>query len=172
MTTETLPTPTLPTPRPGPEWLPEPGTYSAARPDHCITELTGRLGPLPTLRRRLTPLDATLTVTSDAEDCVLSLELGGRLLRGKSLTFLSTNITANDDGTRLRVAGALALDDTPVQTTLPLRVVDRTAERLLVLGTLAVPYRALRRTTGFTLPRTRPAARIRLLVAAEFTCPA
>jgi hypothetical protein len=172
MTTETLPTATLPTPRPGPEWLPEPGTYSAAAPDHCITELTGRLGPLPTLRHRLTPLDATLTVTPAAEDCVLSLELGGRLLRGKSLTFASTAITAKDDGARLRVAGELALGDAPFRTTFSLRVVDRTPDRLLVLGTLGVPYRALRRTTGFTLPRTRPAARIRLLVAAEFTCPA
>ncbi|NUP39906.1 MAG: hypothetical protein HOY76_23590, partial [Streptomyces sp.] len=51
------------------------------------------------------------------------------------------------------------------------RVVERTADRLLVLGTLRLPYRPLRRTTGLTLPRIRPADRIRLLVAAEFTCP-
>lgn len=171
MTTETLPTAALPPPRPGPDWLPDPGTYGAT-PDRCITELTGRVGPLPTLRRRLTPVDATLTVAPDAEDCVLSLELRGRVLRGRSLTFVSTAIRSKDDGARLRVAGELALGDAPVPATLPLRVVDRTADRLLVVGTLGVPYRALRRTTGFTLPRTRPAARIRLLVAAEFTCPA
>ncbi|MFF4252752.1 hypothetical protein ACFY1L_16225 [Streptomyces sp. NPDC001663] len=171
MTTETLPTAALPPPRPGPDWLPDPGAYGAA-PDRCITELSARLGPFATMRRRLTPVDATLTVAPDAEDCVLSLELGGRVLRGRSLTFVSTAIMPKDDGARLRMAGELALGDASLPATLPLRVVDRTADRLLVVGTLGVPYRALRRTTGFALPRTRPAARIRLLVAAEFTCPA
>ncbi|MCX4884203.1 hypothetical protein [Streptomyces sp. NBC_00847] len=171
MTTETLPTATLPPPRPGPDWLPTPGTYSAA-PDRCIVELSARLGPLTTLRRRLTALDATLTVAPDPDDCVLKLELAGRTLNGRVLTFVSTSLTPTDEATRLHVPGELALAGDPATAVLGFRVVERTADRLLLLGTLRLPYRALRRTTGLTLPRTRPAAGIRLLVAAEFTCPA
>ncbi|MGI5458685.1 hypothetical protein ACQEWB_37045 [Streptomyces sp. CA-249302] len=171
MTTETLPTIPLPPPRPGPDWLPDPGTYTAA-PDRCITELTARFGPLTTLRHRLTALDATLTVAHDSDDCVLSLELAGRPLGGRPLTFVSTSLTPTDEATRLHVPSELALADAPFPAVLGLRVVERTAERLLVLGTLRVPYRPLRRTTGLPLSRTRPADRIRLLVAAEFTCPA
>ncbi|WP_405868625.1 MULTISPECIES: hypothetical protein [unclassified Streptomyces] len=171
MTTETVPTAVLPPPRPGPAWLPDPGTYGAA-PDRCITELTARFGPLTTLRRRLTALAADLTVAPEPEDCVLSLELAGRVLRGRVLTFVSTSITPEADGSRLRVLGELALADAPAPAALTLRVVDRAADRLLALGTLGLPYGPVRRTTGLTLPRTRPADRIRLLVAAEFTCPA
>ena len=40
-----------------------------------------------------------------------------------------------------------------------------------LLRTPRLPNRPARRTTGPTLPRIRPADRIRLLVAAEFTCP-
>jgi len=171
MTTETLPTAVLPPPRPGPDWLPDPGTYAAA-PDRCIAELTARFGPLTTLRRRLTALGATLTVASDSDDCALSLQLAGRPLGDRPLTFVSTSLTPTDEATRLHVPGALALAGKPVEAVFGFRVVERTVDRLLVLGTLELPYRALRRGTGFTLSRIRPAARIRLLVAAEFTCPA
>jgi hypothetical protein len=171
MTTEARPTATLPPPRPGPDWLPDPGTYDAA-PDRCITELTARFGPFTTLRHRLTALDAGLTVAPEPEDCVLSLELAGRALRGRVLTFVSTSIKPEADGSRLRIPGELALGGAPAPATLTLRVVDRTADRLLVLGTLGLQYGPLRRTTGLTLPRIRPADRIRLLVAAEFACPA
>ena len=170
MTTETRPTAVLPPARPGPDWLPDPGTYGAA-PDRCIVELTARFGPLTTLRRRLTALDATLTVAPDSDDCVLSLELAGRTLGGRVLTFVSTSLTPTDEATRLHVPGELALAGEPAPALFGFRVVERTADRLLVLGTLRLPYRPLRRTTGLTLPRIRPADRIRLLVAAEFTCP-
>lgn len=180
MTTETLPTAVLPPPRPGPSWLPLPGTYTAA-PGRCIAELTARLGPLPTLRRRLTAERAGLTVAPDAEDCVLRLELTGRPLRGRTLGFVSTSITPEADGSRLSVPGELALADSGdpgdahdafVPAELTLRVVDRADDQLLVLGALRLPYGPLRRTTGLTLSRIRPADRIRLLVAVEFTCPA
>ncbi|MET9906063.1 hypothetical protein ABZZ74_04475 [Streptomyces sp. NPDC006476] len=170
MTTETLPTAPLPPPRPGPDWLPEPGTYTAA-PDRCVVELTARLGPLTTFRRRLTALDATLTVAHDSDDCALGLALAGRPLGGRQLTFASTSLTPTDEATRLHVPGDLALTGEPFPAVFGFRVVERTADRLLVLGTLRLPYRPLRRITGLTLPRTRPAARVRLLVAAEFTCP-
>jgi hypothetical protein len=73
------------------------------------------------------------------------------------------------------VPGELALDDVGdafVPAELTLRVVDRADDQLLVLGALRLPYGPLRRTTGLTLSRIRPADRIRLLVAVEFTCPA
>ncbi|MEU4492231.1 hypothetical protein AB0F96_01915 [Streptomyces sp. NPDC023998] len=74
-----------------------------------------------------------------------------------------------DDGSRLVCPGELTLRGKPVPAGLPLRIVDCTAERLLVTGTTQVSYRRLRAATGFALPRTRPADRLRLLVAAEFT---
>jgi hypothetical protein len=174
MTTETLPTATLPPVPEGPTWLPRPGTYTVAD-DRVIVELTARLGPLVTLRRRLTADDATLTVAPSADDCVLSLKLTGAELGGDELTFVSTAIEPESDGSRLCVTGELATGDTTVPSvpaTLTLRVVERTEDLLLVLGTLGLPYGPLRRTTGFILSRTRPADRLRLLIAAEFTCPA
>uniref|UniRef100_A0AAU1UM21 Uncharacterized protein n=1 Tax=Streptomyces sp. NBC_00119 TaxID=2975659 RepID=A0AAU1UM21_9ACTN len=174
MTTETLKTTTLPPSRPGLSWLPRPGTYTTA-PGRCLVELTARLGPLTTLRRRLTADDATLTVASEPEDCVLSLKLTGPALGGEELSFVSTTIKPEAEGSRLRTAGELATGDTTVPSmpaTVTWRIVERTDDSLLALGTTVVPYGPLRRTTGFTLSRTRPADRLRLLVAAEFTCPA
>jgi hypothetical protein len=55
-----------------------------------------------------------------------------------------------------------------VPATLRLRVVERADDRLLAVGRIDVPYRAVRRATGFTLPRTAPARTLRLLVAADF----
>jgi hypothetical protein len=174
MTTETRPTAVLPPVPEGPAWLPLAGTYTAAV-DRCIVELTARFGPLVTLRRRLTADDATLTVAPAADDCVLGLKLTGDALGGDELTFVSTTLEPEAAGSRLRVTGELATGDPTVPSvpaTLTLRVVERTDALLLVLGTLHVPYGPLRRTTGFTLSRIRPADHLRLLVAAEFTCPA
>ena len=173
MTTETLPTTVLPPVPEGPSWLPRPGTY-AATGDRCVVELTARLGPLVTLRRRLTADEAALTVAPSADDRVLSLKLTGDALGGESLSFVSTTIEPEAGGSRLRLPGELATADTTVPSvpaTLTLRVVERTDDSLLVLGTTRVPYGPLRRTTGFALSRIRPADRVRLLVAAEFTCP-
>ncbi|MGW2835309.1 hypothetical protein [Streptomyces sp. NPDC001286] len=172
MNTQTLPTHTLPPPVPGPSWLPRPGTYGAAR-DRCIVELTTLLGPLPTLRRRVTADRATLTVAPSPDDCTLSLKLTGSALEGEELTFAGTAIEPDANDTRLRVPGELATGDTTVPgfpATLALRVVERTDTSLLVLGTIRVPYHPLRRTTGFALSRIRPADHLRLLIAAEFTC--
>ncbi|MBW8798076.1 MAG: hypothetical protein JF597_32165 [Streptomyces sp.] len=172
MTTKALPTAVLPPPPAGPDRLPRPGAYTAA-PDRCIVELTGRIGPLVTLRRRLVAADASLTVTPEPEHWALSLELTGRPLHGARFTFVSTTVASEDHGSRLKAVGNLALrDGPPTPAVLTLRVVERTDDALLVLGVLRLPYRPLHRATGLTLPRTRPADRVRLLVAAEFTCPA
>jgi hypothetical protein len=159
----------------------------AAAGDRCIVELTARLGPLVTLRRRLTADEASLTVAHSAADCVLSLKLTGAALGGDELSFVSTEMEpepapepAPASGPKsgeswLHLTGELATGDPTVPSVpaiLSLRVVERAENLLLVLGTLQVPYRHLRRTTGFVLSRIRPADRLRLLVAAEFTCPA
>jgi hypothetical protein len=145
-----------------------------ATADRCVVELTARLGPLVTLRRRLTADEAVLTVAPSAADCVLSLKLTGAALGGEALSFVSAAVEPEAGGSRLRLPGELATADTSapsVRVTLTLRVVERTNDRLLVLGTTRVLYGPLRRSTGFTLSRIRPADRLRLLVAAEFTCP-
>ncbi|WP_405727779.1 hypothetical protein OG607_25340 [Streptomyces sp. NBC_01537] len=49
-----------------------------------------------------------------------------------------------------------------------LRIVRRTDDGLTVTGNTQVPCRDLRRSASLPLPRTRPADRLRLLVAAEF----
>lgn len=128
-----------------------------------------------TLRRRLTADEAALTVAPSASDTVLSLKPTGAALGGDELSFLSSAVEQVADDTRLRVPGELATGDPTVPSVpaaLTLRVVDRSDDSLLVLGTAQVPYGRLRRTTGFALSRSRPADRLRLLVAAEFTCPA
>ncbi|MET7620395.1 hypothetical protein [Streptomyces sp. NPDC005408] len=168
MTTETLPLPPVPSSADGPRRLPRPGTYTAG-PGRCIVELTARYGPFVTLRRRLTASDAVLTVPADADCCALRLELTGGPLRRSVLVFESDRGEPSDDGARLVCPGELTLHGKPFPTGLPLRVVDCTAERLLVTGTTQVPYRHLRSATGFAPPRTFPADRLRLLVAAEFT---
>lgn len=181
MTTELPPTQPLPVhtastatlpEQPDHDRLPRPGAYAASA-DRCITELTYRIGPFVTLRRRADVEEAALTVAPDREDCALSLALGGDALGGELLTFVSIAIESVADGTQLRLPGSLRTGDTtlePVPTALLLRVVERTDDRLLVLGTARVPYGQLHRTTGFALSRTRPARHLGLLVAAEFTC--
>ncbi|MET8472143.1 hypothetical protein ABZY90_04710 [Streptomyces sp. NPDC006422] len=170
-TTHTLPRPDT---EPGPSWLPRPGAYSATG-DRCLVELTTRLGPFTTLRRRVTADEASLTVTPSPDDCVLTLRLTGDALGGDTLSFVGAAFEPQANGSRLLVHGELATADPTVPgvpATLSLRVVTRTDTCLLVLGTARVPHGPLRRTTGFALSRIRPADQLRLLVAAEFTCPA
>ncbi|WP_314173858.1 hypothetical protein [Streptomyces winkii] len=157
-----------PPPADGPSWLPGPGTYTAEA-GRCIVELTARCGPFVTLRRRLTASGAVLTVVPDAEGCVLHLGLKGGPLRRSTLSFDTERVAPADQGARILCHGELTLHGKPVSATLPLRVVERADDRLLVTGTMRMPYSLLRAATGFALPRTRPADRLRLLVAAEFT---
>ncbi|OLZ64045.1 hypothetical protein AV521_36490 [Streptomyces sp. IMTB 2501] len=180
MTTEPPPTGPLPThtsstatlpPRTHLDCLPRPGAYAAAA-DRCIVELAYRIGPLVTLRRRPDVAEAALAIAPRPEDCVLSLVLGGDALGGELLAFTGTGIEPVARGARLRMPGSLGTGDAtlePLPATLLLRVVERTDDRLLVVGTTRVPYGVLRRTTGFALSRIRPARHLDLLLAAEFT---
>ncbi|MEU5888723.1 YceI family protein [Streptomyces sp. NPDC047461] len=82
------------------------------------------------------------------------------------------HIAPLDGGRHLQVTGDLELRGVAFPVLLRLRVVERTDDLLLVVGTVPMPYRLLRRATGFRLPWRRPATRLRLLVAAEFACAA
>ncbi|WLW54531.1 hypothetical protein [Streptomyces sp. YU58] len=164
---------TLPTVPPPPESqnlaspLPLPGRYTVA-PGRSLVELTAWYGPLPTLRRRVRLTGASLDVPEDGlEHPALRFEFGGRPLVA---TLVSERVEWGEraDG-RLQLAGDLDLDGTAFPVLLRLRVVRRTDDLLLVVGTSRLPYRLLRRATGFRLPWRRPATRVRLLVAAEFT---
>jgi hypothetical protein len=197
MTPQTLSFTSVPPPTEGPSHLPRPGTYTAT-PDRCVAELTTLLAGLPTSRARLTPTGAVLTVTEDATACRLDLALDARSLDAGSLTtgrpLLSRRLrgpkgldagrhrrlafhggqieAAGEDANgdeRLIVAGKLSLRGRPVAATLRLRVVERGPDRLLALGRVFLPYRAVRAATGFTLPPTVPARLLRLVVAVEFT---
>jgi hypothetical protein len=161
---------TLPTVPPPPESqdlaapLPPPGRYTVA-PGRSLVELTAWYGPLPTLRRRVRLAGAVLDVPSDGlEHPRFRFEFGGRVL---AATLVSERVEPADG--RLQLAGDLDLDGTGFPVLLRLRVVRRTDDQLLVVGTSRLPYRLLRRATGFRLRWRRPATRVRLLVAAEFT---
>ncbi|MEW2399793.1 hypothetical protein [Streptomyces sp. NPDC046862] len=189
MTTVTLPTVTPPPESPGGVGrLPRPGRYAVA-PGRSLVELTGWYGPLPTRRRRVTLTGASLTVpepgvpgtgesgavtSSPSEQPVFRFELTGlgppSALTSSRAALVSQHVEPFDDGQRLRLRllADLELGGVLFPVLLWLRVVERADDRLLVVGTARLPYRLLRRATGFRLGRLCPATRLRLLVAAEF----
>ncbi|GAA2427085.1 hypothetical protein [Streptomyces coeruleofuscus] len=164
MTTVTLPTvPPPPQSRDGAgRRLPLPGRYTVA-PGRSLTELTAWYGPLPVLRRRVTLGGASLTVPEDAEGPSFRYEFDDR-----PLSAVLTSEQVEVHGSRLQLTGDLVLNGLTFPVLLRLRVVERADDRLLVVGHARLPYRLLRRATGFRLPWRRPATRLRLLVAAEF----
>ncbi|MFI6937002.1 hypothetical protein [Streptomyces sp. NPDC050287] len=192
MTTVTLPTVTPPPDSRGDadrRW-PLPGRYTVAS-GRSLVELTAWYGPLPTLRRRVALAGASLTVpdrsteaeSGTASDAALAdtfaetvpgpssgtglpsfrFEFGGR-----DLTASLVSERVDEAYGRLQVTGDLEVNGVAFPVLLKLRVVERTDDRLLVVGRARLPYRLLRRATGFGLPWRRPATRLRLLVAAEF----
>lgn len=168
MTTVTLPTATAAV-------LPLPGRYTVA-PDRSLVELTTGYGPLPTHRRRVTLTDASLTVPDpldEPESPALRFEFGdldgAEGTPAPSTVLVSDTVELVDGGRKLQLTGDLVLRGVRFPALLRLRVVERTDDRLLVVGTARLPYRLLRRATGFRPGRLpRPATRLRLLVAAEF----
>ncbi|KOV60328.1 hypothetical protein ADL01_33150 [Streptomyces sp. NRRL WC-3618] len=168
MTTVTLPTATFAA------VLPHPGRYAVA-PDRSLAELTAWYGPLPTHRRRVTLTDATLTVPDDPTvpehpAPTLRFEFEDLDRTDDTPTVLTSDtIELLDGGRKLQLTGDLNLRGVRFPALLRLRVVERADHRLLVVGTALLPYRLLRRATGFRPSRLpRPATRLRLLVAAEF----
>ncbi|MFF0163325.1 hypothetical protein ACFYRY_38215 [Streptomyces sp. NPDC005263] len=188
MTTVTLPTvPPPPQSQVGDDRrLPLPGRYTVAA-GRSLVELTAWYGPLPTLRRRVTLAGACLTVpagpepaehaehaaptgqVAHTEDAVghehpdFRFEFGGR-----HLTAALTSERVDESPGHLRLTGDLAVNGVAFPVLLRLRVVERSDDGLLVVGRARLPYRLLRRATGFRLPWRTPATRLRLLVAAEF----
>ncbi|WP_449349538.1 hypothetical protein [Streptomyces shaanxiensis] len=151
MTTVTLPT--VPPPR-----------RLTVSPGRSLAELTAWYGPLPVRRRRIPLAAAGLTLPADAGQPAFRFEFDDRELRA----VLSSERVEDLPGDRLQLTADLDIDGTPFPVLLRLRVVDRAEDRLLVVGTARLPYRLLRRATGFRLPWRLPATRLRLLVAAEF----
>ncbi|MDN3023027.1 hypothetical protein [Streptomyces sp. S.PB5] len=157
--------------------LPRPGRYAVA-PGRSLVELAARYGPLPTYRRRLDLTAASLTVPDDGVDEGLDTTpdtpLGARPafrfeLSEPPAVVTATHVEPLDGGRHLQGSGDLELRGVAFPVLLRLRVVERTDDLLLVVGTARMSYRLLRRATGFRLPWRRPATRVRLLIAAEFT---
>ncbi|MCX5256656.1 YceI family protein [Streptomyces canus] len=151
MTTVTLPT------------VPPPQRHTVA-PGRSLTELTAWYGPLPLRRRRIPLAEASMEMSPDAEQPAFSFSFDDRELRA---VLTSEQVDALP-GDRLQLTGDLTLNGVAFPVLLRLRVVERAEDRLLVVGAAKLPYRLLRRATGFRLPWRIPATRLRLLVAAEF----
>lgn len=144
--------------------LPRPGRYAVA-PGRSLVELAARFGPLPTYRRRLTLAAASLTVPDDDPDARPAFRFE---LLDPPAVLTGGHVEPLDGGRHLQVTGDLELRGVAFPVLLRLRVVERTDDLLLVVGTVRVSCRLLRRATGFRLPWRRPATRLRLLIAAEF----
>ncbi|WP_327395670.1 hypothetical protein [Streptomyces phaeochromogenes] len=171
MTTVTLPTVS-----------PPPGRYAVA-PGRSFAELTAYYGPLATLRRRVTLTGASLTIPetesgsgsgsgselmsqSESADArpVFRFDLAGTM----KASLVSEHVEPLADGRHLQLLADLDVRGVAFPVLLRLRVVRCAEGRMLVVGSTRLPYRLLRRATGFRLPWSRPATRLRLLLAAEF----
>jgi hypothetical protein len=151
MTTVTLPT------------VPPPRRLTVA-PGRSLTELTAWYGPFPVRRRRVPLAAAALETPADTGHPAYRFEFDDRELRA----VLTSERVEDLPGDRFQLTADLTLGETAFPVLLLMRVVDRAEDRLLVVGTARLPYRLLRRATGFRLPWRLPATRLRLLVAAEF----
>jgi hypothetical protein len=151
MTTVTLPT------------VPPPRRHTVA-PGRSLAELTAWYGPLPLRRRRIPLAEASMQMSPDAEQPAFRFAFDDRELRA---VLTSERVDAMP-GDRLQLTGDLDVNGVAFPVLLRLRVVERAEDRLLVVGAAKLPYRLLRRATGFRLPWRLPATRLRLLVAAEF----
>lgn len=105
-----------------------------------------------------------MEISPDAEQPAFRFAFDGRELRA----VLTSERVDAVPGDRLQLTGDLDLNGVAFPVLLRLRVVERDGDRLLVVGAARLPYRLLRRATGFRLPWRIPATRLRLLVAAEF----
>ncbi|MFL5994244.1 MAG: YceI family protein [Streptomyces sp.] len=151
MTTVTLPT------------VPPPRRHTVA-PGRSLAELTAWYGPLPLRRRRVPLVEASMETSQDAGQPSFRFGFDDRELRA----VLTSEQVDAVPGDRLQLTGDLTLNGVAFPVLLRLRVVERDEDRLLVVGVARLPYRLLRRATGFRLPWRIPATRLRLLVAAEF----
>lgn len=167
------------------ELLPRPGSYRAV--DRSILEISAVCGPLTTLRGRFAVLENRLEVADSGDRASLTLEadvaslrttrpLAGRRLLGRhgldarrhgSLLLQADRISTVDD-TYWRIRATLTLRATPIDITMRARIVDCAQSRIALLATGAISSRALRAACSVRLPRTVPADRLRLMLAADF----
>lgn len=165
--------------------LPRPGTYRAV--ERSILEISATLGPLTTIRGRLAVRENTLTIADSGDRATLSLEatvpslrtnrpLAGRRLLGRhgldarnhtSLRLEAGRISTVDD-TSWRMPADLSIRDELVRIIMKARVVSLTEDRIALIATGAVSSQVLAQTCSVRLPRSVPANRIRLMLAADF----
>ncbi|WP_051939661.1 hypothetical protein [Phaeacidiphilus oryzae] len=197
MTAQTVPAGTGPAPAATTGALPQQhGAFTAAG-DRCILELDARMGPFTTLRARFRsarailhtaeqPEDWTLHVEADAADLTTDRPFARRPLLGRGglsagrhpyLGFSSHRMTVREHeherkqgrgrGRLLDADGAWLVRGAEQPGGLRIRVTEQSAERVIVYATGELDYRSLREACGFTLPRTVPADRLRLILAAD-----
>jgi|GEM_PF-3318507 len=168
------------------EGLPKPGHYRAAE-GRCILEISAALGPLTTLRGRFAVLDNSLVVEDTGDRAALSLEasvpslrttrpLAGRRALGRrgldarhhGLVRLRADRISTVDETRWRIRATLTIRATPIDLTMKARIAACEEDRIALIAIGAVTSRALRETCSVRLPRSVPADRVRLMLAADF----
>ena len=177
------PTAILPPPTEG---LPKPGSYRAAE-DRCILEISAAFGPLTTLRGRFAVLDNSLVVAETGDRAALWLEasvpslrttrpLAGRRALGRhgldarhhGLLRLQADRISTVDETRWRIRANLAIRATPIEIAMKARIAVCEEDRIALIAIGAVSSRSLRETCSVRLPRSIPANRVRLMLAADF----
>ena len=167
--------------------LPRPGAYQAA--ERSILEISAVLGPLTTLRGRFAVLENTLTVsdTDSADRAALLLEasvpslrttrpLAGRRLlarrgldaRRHGLLRLEMERISFVGGPQRRVRAKLHVCATPIDLTMNVRIASCTEDRIALIAVGTISSRAFRQTCSVRLPRSVPADRVRLILAADF----
>lgn len=168
------------------EGLPKPGRYRAAE-GRCILEISAALGPLTTLRGRFAVLGNSLVVEDTGDRAALSLEasvpslrttrpLAGRHVLGRrgldarhhGLVRLRADRISTVDETRWRIRATLTIRATPIDITMKARIAACEEDRIALIAVGAIASRALRETCSVRLPRSVPADRVRLMVAADF----
>jgi polyisoprenoid-binding protein YceI len=175
----------LPPSAPGEDWLPPPGTYSLDL-SRCITEFAVRVCGMK-VGGRFAPRGGRLVVRDDPHSSELHIavsarprRLGGPLLGRLVLGRRSLGVPDDDEvrfeaaklrqygNGRFRMPGELEVRDQKLAVTFDVRVVLRADDRLIALGTAALPLRATCWGQTRGLRRAILGRRVRVLVAAEF----
>ena len=165
---------------------PTPGSYRATE-GRCILEISAALGPLTTLRGRFAVLDNSLVVEDTGERAALALEasvpslrttrpLAGRRVLGRrgldaghhGLLRLRADRISTVDEARWRIRAKLTIRATPIDITMKARIAACEEDRIAFIAIGAIDSRALRETCSVRLPRSVPANRVRLMLAADF----
>ncbi|MDH6628067.1 hypothetical protein M2271_005897 [Streptomyces sp. LBL] len=148
------------------------GAGARTGPDSPAGTFSETVSESPSKAPSESPCDSSPDASSQASSDQASSNAGLPSFRfefdGRYLTAALISERVDEARGRLQVTADLDVNGVAFPVLLRLRVVERADDRLLVVGRARLPYRLLRRATGFRLPWRRPATRLRLLVAAEF----